>query len=31
VFDFVLAGADGRVILAAEGFEAAVLAGMTTS
>jgi len=31
VFDFVLAGADGRVILAAEGFEAAVLAGMATS
>jgi acyl transferase domain-containing protein/NADP-dependent 3-hydroxy acid dehydrogenase YdfG len=31
VFDFVLAGADGRVILAAEGFEAAVLTGMTAS
>ena len=31
VFDFVLAGADGRVILVAEGFEAAVLAGKTTS
>jgi hypothetical protein len=31
VFDFVLAGADGRVILAAEGFEAVVLAGMATS
>jgi len=31
VFDFVLHGDDGAVILSAEGFEAVVLAGMATS
>jgi hypothetical protein len=31
VFNFVLGAADGSVILAAEGFEAVILAGMTKS